>query len=78
MELIGSDPVTVVLSEAGWVRAAKGHDVDPESLTYRSGDKLKLAAKGKSNQSAVFLDSTGRAYTVPSHTLPSARGQESH
>lgn len=74
-ELIGSEPVTVVLSEAGWVRAAKGHDLDPESLAYKSGDKLKFAAKGKSNQSAVFLDSTGRAYTVPAHTLPSARGQ---
>ena len=74
-ELIGSEPVTVVLSEAGWVRSAKGHELDPESLAYRSGDKLKLAAKGKSNQSAVFLDSTGRAYTVPAHTLPSARGQ---
>ncbi len=74
-ELIGSEPVTIVLSEAGWVRAAKGHDLDPESLTYKSGDKLKLAAKGKSNQSAVFLDSTGRSYTVAAHTLPSARGQ---
>jgi topoisomerase IV subunit A len=74
-ELIGSEPVTIVLSEAGWVRAAKGHDLDPESLTYKSGDKLKLAAKGKSNQSAVFLDSTGRSYTVLAHTLPSARGQ---
>lgn len=74
-ELIGSESVTVVLSEAGWVRSAKGHELDPESLAYRSGDKLKLAAKGKSNQSAVFLDSTGRAYTVPAHTLPSARGQ---
>ena len=74
-ELIGSEPVTVVLSEAGWVRAAKGHEVDPESLAYRSGDKLKLSAKGKSNQSAIFLDSTGRAYTIPAHTLPTARGQ---
>ncbi|MGA1741465.1 MAG: DNA topoisomerase IV subunit A [Pseudohongiellaceae bacterium] len=74
-ELIGSEPVTVVISEAGWVRAAKGHDLDPESLAYKSGDKLKFAAKGKSNQSAVFLDSTGRAYTIPAHTLPSARGQ---
>ncbi|MDG2090780.1 MAG: DNA topoisomerase IV subunit A [Gammaproteobacteria bacterium] len=74
-ELIGSEPITVVLSEAGWVRSAKGHELDPESLAYKSGDKLKLAAKGKSNQSAVFLDSTGRAYTVPAHTLPSARGQ---
>jgi len=74
-ELIGSELITVVISEAGWVRAAKGHDLDPESLAYKSGDKLKFAAKGKSNQSAVFLDSTGRAYTIPAHTLPSARGQ---
>lgn len=74
-ELIGSEPVTVVLSEAGWVRSAKGHDLDPESLNYKSGDKLKLAAKGKSNQSAVFLDSTGRAYSLLAHSLPSARGQ---
>ena len=74
-ELIGSEAVTVVLSEAGWVRSAKGHELDPEILAYRSGDKLKLAAKGKSNQSVVFLDSTGRAYTVLAHTLPSARGQ---
>jgi len=74
-ELIGSEAVTVVLSEAGWVRAAKGHELDPDSLAYKSGDKLKLAAKGKSNQSVVFLDSSGRAYTIPAHTLPSARGQ---
>lgn len=75
VELIASEPVTVVLSKHGWVRAAKGHDVDPESLQYKSGDGFKLAAKGKSNQSAVFLDSTGRTYTLAAHTLPSARGQ---
>jgi topoisomerase-4 subunit A len=69
------EPVTVVLSEAGWVRAAKGHEVDAAGLAYKSGDKLKLLAKGKSNQNAVFLDSTGRAYTLPAHSLPSARGQ---
>ncbi len=74
-ELISSEPVTIILSEAGWVRAGKGHELDPGSLNYKSGDKLKLTAKGKSNQNAVFLDSTGRAYTVPAHTLPSARGQ---
>ncbi len=74
-ELIGSEPVTIVLSDAGWVRSAKGHEIDPEGLAYRSGDKLKLYAKGKSNQSAIFLDSTGRSYAVPAHTLPSARGQ---
>ncbi|HDZ07818.1 DNA topoisomerase IV subunit A [Pseudohongiella sp.] len=75
VELISSEPVTVVLSKSGWVRAAKGHDVDPEALQYKSGDGFKIAAKGKSNQSAVFLDSTGRAYSVQTHTLPSARGQ---
>ncbi len=74
-ELMSVEPVTVVLSEAGWVRAAKGHDVDAAALGYKSGDKLKLADKGKSNQNAVFLDSTGRAYSLPAHSLPSARGQ---
>ena len=73
-ELISTEPVTVILSEGGWVRAAKGHDVDPSTLAYKSGDKLKLFARGKSNQNAVFLDSTGRSYTLASHTLPSARG----
>jgi topoisomerase-4 subunit A len=70
-----TEPVTVVLSEAGWVRAAKGHDVDAAGLAYKSGDKLKLLVRGKSNQSTVFLDSTGRAYSLPAHSLPSARGQ---
>jgi topoisomerase IV subunit A len=74
-ELISSEAVTIILSEAGWVRAAKGHEVDPETLGYRSGDGLKLAAKGKNNQSAIFLDSTGRAYSLSAHSLPSARGQ---
>jgi topoisomerase-4 subunit A len=74
-ELITSDPVTVVLSARGWARAAKGHDVDPGSLSYRSGDEFLAAAMGRSNQLAVFLDSTGRAYSLPAHTLPSARGQ---
>ncbi len=74
-ELMSVEPVTVVLSEAGWVRAAKGHEVDAAALGYKSGDKLKLADKGKSNQNAVFLDSTGRAYSLPAHSLPSARGQ---
>ena len=73
-ELISTEPVTVILSDGGWVRAAKGHDVDPSTLAYKSGDKLKLSARGKSNQNAIFLDSTGRAYTLLAHTLPSARG----
>ncbi len=75
VELISSEPVTVVLSKHGWVRSAKGHEVDPEALQYKSGDGFKAAAKGKSNQSAVFIDSTGRAYSLQTHTLPSARGQ---
>jgi topoisomerase-4 subunit A len=74
-ELVASDPVTVVLSERGWARAAKGHDVDAERLNYRSGDQYLAAAIGLSNQLAVFMDSTGRAYSLAAHTLPSSRGQ---
>ena len=74
-DLMTSDPVTVVLSEKGWVRCAKGHDVDPTTLNYKAGDKYRLSARGKSSQSSVFIDSTGRAYSVQTHTLPSARGQ---
>ena len=74
-ELISADPVTIILSEKGWVRSAKGHDVDVTSLSYKSGDDFLDAAKGKSNQLAVFIDSTGRTYALPAHTLPSARGQ---
>jgi topoisomerase-4 subunit A len=75
LEMMTADPVTVVMSEKGWIRAAKGHDIDPESLSYKSGDSFKMAARGRSNQPVVILDSTGRAYTVASHNLPSARGQ---
>jgi topoisomerase-4 subunit A len=74
-DLVSSDPLTVVLSDKGWIRAAKGHDVDAQGLNYKSGDSLKVAVQGKSNQLAVFLDSTGRTYTQPAHSLPSARGQ---
>ena len=74
-ELVSSEPVTVVLSERGWARAGKGHEVDSEALSYRSGDQFLAAAAGRSNQFAVFMDSTGRAYSLPAHTLPSARGQ---
>ncbi|MCO6412352.1 MAG: DNA topoisomerase IV subunit A [Thiogranum sp.] len=73
--LVPSEPVTVVLSEKGWVRAARGHEIDPETLSYKAGDSFKAAAYGRSNQQAVFLDSTGRAYTLAAHGLPSARGQ---
>ncbi len=73
--LISSEAITIILSEKGWVRAAKGHDVDVEKLNYKAGDKYCSSAQGKSNQLAVFLDSSGRAYTLPAHKLPSARGQ---
>jgi topoisomerase-4 subunit A len=72
-DLVPSEPVTVVLSKQGWVRAAKGHDVDPEKLNYKAGDGFQDAAWGKTNQSVMFLDSTGRVYTLPAHKLPSAR-----
>lgn len=74
-ELVVSEPVTVVLSTAGWVRQAKGHEIDAKALAYKSGDGFQSAARGKSTQQAVFLDSTGRTYSVPTHSLPSARGQ---
>ena len=74
-ELVPSEPVTVVLSEKGWVRAARGHEIDPGSLSYKAGDNFLAAACGRSNQQVVFLDSTGRAYTLAAHSLPSARGQ---
>lgn len=73
--LLPTELITVVLSKAGWVRAAKGHEVDAVALSYKAGDGFLAATKGRSNQLAVFLDSTGRSYAVPSHTLPSARGQ---
>lgn len=73
-ELIPSEPVTIVLSQRGWVRAAKGHDVDPLGLNYKSGDQYQSSAKGRSNGQAMFLDSTGRIYCVPAHGFPSARG----
>ncbi len=72
-DLLPTEPVTVVLSERGWVRAGKGHEVDPESLAYKSGDRFLDAARGKTNQPAIFFDSTGRTYALPAHTLPSAR-----
>ncbi len=73
-ELIPSEPVTVVLSAKGWIRAAKGHEVDASSLNYREGDSLLQAVRGRSTQQVAFLDSTGRAYSTLAHTLPSARG----
>ncbi|MDE0755049.1 MAG: DNA topoisomerase IV subunit A [Woeseiaceae bacterium] len=74
-QLVASEPVTVVLSRRGWARAAKGHDIDSLALSYKSGDGFLAAAQGKSNQLAMFIDSTGRVYSVLAQTLPSARGQ---
>ena len=75
LELMTTEPITVVMSEKGWIRAARGHDIDPASLSYKSGDGYKMSVSGRSNQPTIILDSTGRAYTIPSHNLPSARGQ---
>ncbi len=74
-DLLPTEPVTVVMSEQGWVRSAKGHDIDPSGLSYKAGDGFKQAVQGRSNQFVVFLDSTGRSYCLPAHTLPAARGQ---
>ena len=73
-DLVASEPITVVLSQKGWARAAKGHEVDAAALSYREGDRLLAAVRGRSTQQAAFLDSTGRAYSTPAHSLPSARG----
>ena len=73
-ETIITESITVVLSKAGWIRSAKGHDIDPNSLSYRGDDSLQDFARGKSNQITVFIDSNGKAYSIPSHSLPSARG----
>jgi topoisomerase-4 subunit A len=74
-QLVASEPTTVVLSERGYARAAKGHDIDPLALSYKSGDGFLASAQGRSNQLAMFIDSTGRVYSVIAQTLPSARGQ---
>jgi len=74
-DLLTAEPITAVLSDKGWLRAAKGHDIDPSTLNYKSGDKFLAAACGRSNQNLFIQDSTGRYYALPAHTLPSARGQ---
>ncbi len=74
-EILPTEPLTVVLSRMGWIRAAKGHDLDPNTLSYKAGDDFLSATLCRSNQPVIFLDSTGRAYSLPAHTLPSARGQ---
>jgi topoisomerase-4 subunit A len=73
--LIPSEAVTIVLSRNGWVRVAKGHEIDASEMNYKSGDEFAMAARGRSNQLAVFIDSTGKTYALPTHSLPSARGQ---
>ncbi|TVP15615.1 DNA topoisomerase IV subunit A [Shewanella sp. KCT] len=74
-ELVPAEAVTVVLSEKGWVRCAKGHDIDPTALSYKAGDGFLCAASGRSNHATVFIGSTGRAFATDTHTLPSARSQ---
>ncbi len=74
-ELLANEPLTVVLSTGGFVRSARGHDIDPRTLSYKTGDAYLASARGRSTQLSVFLDSSGRAYSLPAHTLPSARGQ---
>ena len=74
-DLVPSEPVTVVVSDKGWARCAKGHDIDAEALSYKSGDKYLCSAKGRSNRPAVFIDSSGRAFATDAHGLPTARSQ---
>ena len=74
-DLVPAENVTVVLSEKGWVRSAKGHDIDPTTLNYKSGDAYRASVKGRSNKPAIFIDSMGRSYSLAANSLPSARGQ---
>jgi topoisomerase IV subunit A len=74
-DLLSNDPITVVISKQGWIRAAKGHDIDVNGLSYKSGDEFLVSTKGRSNQTLVLLASNGRSYSIKAHTLPSARGQ---
>ena len=74
-DLTPAENVTIVLSDKGWVRSAKGHDIDPTTLNYKSGDNYLVSVKGRSNKSAIFIDSTGRSYALTANSLPSARGQ---
>ncbi|MDC0904550.1 DNA topoisomerase IV subunit A [Candidatus Thioglobus sp.] len=74
-DLVPAENVTVVLSDKGWVRSAKGHDIDPTALNYKSGDSHLISVQGRSNKNAIFIDSTGRSYSLLANSLPSARGQ---
>ena len=74
-DLMSNDPITVVISKQGWIRAAKGHDIDVHGLSYKSGDEFLISTKGRSNQTLALLASNGRTYSIKAHSLPSARGQ---
>lgn len=74
-DFIPAEPMTAILSKAGWIRSAKGHDVDANSMNYRSGDEFQSQASGRSNQKVFIIDSTGRSYSLAAHSLPSSRGQ---
>jgi len=74
-DLVPSEPVTVVVSEKGWARCGKGHDIEADSLNYKAGDEYLCSAKGRSNRPVVFIDSSGRSYATDAHTLPTARSQ---
>ncbi len=74
-DILPNEPITVVLSEKGWIRAAKGWDIDGTTLSYKTGDAFKIQTTARSNQQIVFFDSEGKVYSLPGHTLPSARGQ---
>ncbi|BFM48840.1 DNA topoisomerase IV subunit A [Marinomonas sp. THO17] len=74
-DLMSNDPITVVISKQGWIRAAKGHDIDVQGLSYKSGDEYLISTKGRSNQTLVLFASNGRTYSIKAHSLPSARGQ---
>ena len=74
-ELMPNEAISVVLSRQGWIRSAKGHDIDAQALHYKTGDEFLICAQGRSNQSAIFIDASGRAYSLDAHSLPSARSQ---
>jgi len=74
-DLMSNDPITVLISKQGWIRAAKGHDIDVHGLSYKSGDEFLVSTKGRSNQTLALLASNGRTYSIKAHSLPSARGQ---
>lgn len=71
--IIQSEPVTIILSDKNWIRAAKGHDIDPETIAYKTGDKFKFAAYSKNTEKSVFMDEFGKTYSIENHTLPGAR-----